>query len=49
MSELVNLICKGLNILRVAALLSLEYKKIILPSKIEELIPYLEEDKIIVK
>ncbi|MFX1425359.1 MAG: DUF4910 domain-containing protein [Promethearchaeota archaeon] len=49
MSELVNLVCKGLNILRVATVLSLEYKTIILPSKIEELISYLEKDKIVIK
>lgn len=49
MSELVNLICKGLNILRVASVLSLEYNNIVLPSKIEELVSYLEEHEIIRK
>ena len=49
MSELINLVCKGLNILRVASVLSLEYNNIVLPSKIEELVSYLEEHEIIKK
>jgi hypothetical protein len=48
-TELINLICKGFTILRVASLLSLEYNTIILPNIVEDLINYLEEEKIIVK
>ena len=47
MSELVNLVCKGFNILRVASFLSLEYNTILLPNKIRDLISYLEKERII--
>ncbi len=47
LNELINLICKGNNILRVASSLSLDYKEIIDPNKILELVNYLEEEKMI--
>jgi hypothetical protein len=46
-SELINLVCKGYNILRVTSLLSLEYKKVISPNKILKLVGYLERENII--
>jgi hypothetical protein len=47
MSELVNLICKGFTILRIAAFLSLEYNTLILPNTAVELINHLEKENII--
>lgn len=46
-SELINLVCKGCNILRVASLLSLEYKTVIFPHKILKLLDYLEGENIL--
>jgi len=47
LNELINLICKGNDILRVASSLSLDYKEIITPNKILELVNYLEDEKLI--
>jgi hypothetical protein len=47
LNELINLICKGNDILRVASSLSLDYKEIITPNKILELANYLEDEKLI--
>jgi hypothetical protein len=47
LNELINLICKGNDILRVASSLSLDYKEIIDPNKILELVNYLEDEKMI--
>ena len=47
LSELINLVCKGYSILRVTSFLSLEYKTIISPNKIMELIDYLEHENFI--
>jgi len=46
-SELINLLCKGYNILRVTSFLSLEYKSIISPEKIMKLVNHLVEENII--
>lgn len=46
-SELINLICKGYNILRITSFLSLEYKTLISPNKITELVNHLEGEDII--
>jgi len=45
--ELVNLACKGYNVLRIASFLSLEYNMIIPPNKVVELVNYLEKEKIV--
>jgi hypothetical protein len=47
LSELINLICKSYNILRVTSFLSLEYETIISPSKIMKLVNHLVEENII--
>jgi aminopeptidase-like protein len=49
LSELINLISKGYDILRVTSSLSLEYKSILSPNKIMTLVNYLEEKNIIKK
>jgi len=46
-SELINLVCKGYNLLRVTSFLSLEYNMIIPPNKVVELVNYLEKEKIV--
>ena len=46
-SELINLACKGYNVLRIASFLSLEYNMIIPPNKVIELVNYLEKEKIV--
>ena len=45
--ELINLTCKGYNVLRIASFLSLEYNMIIPPNKVVKLVNYLEEEKIV--
>lgn len=47
LSELINLVCKGYNILRVTSFLSLEYKALISPSKIMKLVTFLVEENIV--
>ncbi|MBY8985964.1 MAG: DUF4910 domain-containing protein [Candidatus Lokiarchaeota archaeon] len=47
LSELINLVCKGYNILRVTSSLSLEYKSIISPNKVLKLVNHLVEENII--
>ncbi|MHA1931483.1 MAG: DUF4910 domain-containing protein [Promethearchaeota archaeon] len=47
LSELINLVCNGYNILRVTSFLSLEYRAIISPNKIMKLVNYLVEENII--
>ena len=46
-NELINLICKGYNLLRTASFMSLEYETIITPSKILDLVNHLEDEKLI--
>ncbi|MFX0081115.1 MAG: DUF4910 domain-containing protein [Candidatus Hodarchaeota archaeon] len=48
-NELINLLCKGYKLLRVASYLSLEYNTTILPKKVVELVNYLEKENIIYK
>ena len=47
LNELINLICKGNDIFRVTSSLSLDYKEIIDPNKILELVNYIEDEKMI--
>ncbi|MHA2180921.1 MAG: DUF4910 domain-containing protein, partial [Promethearchaeota archaeon] len=49
LSELINLVCKGYNIIRVTSFLSLEYKAIISPNKIMKLVNYLVEENIVIQ
>ena len=46
-SELINLLCKGYNLLRVTSFLSLEYNIVILPNQVVELVNFLEKEKIV--
>ena len=46
LSELINLVSKGYDILRVTSFLSLEYKKVIFPNIIMKLVTFLVEEKI---
>jgi len=48
-NELINLIGKGYDILRISSFLSLEYKKIIMPSEILRLVDHLEREHFIRK
>ncbi|UCD01470.1 MAG: DUF4910 domain-containing protein [Promethearchaeota archaeon] len=47
--ELLNLLNKGFNVLRICSYLTLQYEQIIYPSTIQELIDYLEEQGFIKK
>ncbi|MHA2391145.1 MAG: DUF4910 domain-containing protein, partial [Promethearchaeota archaeon] len=46
-SELINLVSKGFNVIRVSSILTLEYNAIISPSKVVELVNYMEKEKFI--
>lgn len=49
LSELINLLGKGYDILRISAYLSLEYETLVMPNKILKLVTHLEKEELVKK